>query len=146
VFAYSYGPDDGTPMRRRLVAAFDHFVEVGHLSSEWRGRRSRRTGSRGGSAGPAAAPEAAPARRPPASAARLEQTGARVAPFVRLAASAPPGELRRSGRVWAAGEPLAVVMLEQRDRQQRGGVVEEVVGQVAEADPPARRRQRRTAR
>ncbi|MEH3145642.1 MAG: tetratricopeptide repeat protein [Methylobacterium frigidaeris] len=41
VFAYSYGPDDGTPMRRRLVAAFEHFVEVGHLSSEEAARRIR---------------------------------------------------------------------------------------------------------
>ncbi|WP_298966143.1 tetratricopeptide repeat protein [uncultured Methylobacterium sp.] len=44
VFAYSYGPDDGTPMRRRLVAAFDHFVEVGHLSSEEAARRIRADG------------------------------------------------------------------------------------------------------
>lgn len=28
VFAYSYGPDDGSPMRARLVAAFDRFVDM----------------------------------------------------------------------------------------------------------------------
>ena len=28
IFGYSYGPDDGSPMRRRLVKAFDRFVDV----------------------------------------------------------------------------------------------------------------------
>jgi len=28
LFAYSYGPDDGSPMRRRLVQAFEHFVDL----------------------------------------------------------------------------------------------------------------------
>lgn len=28
VFAISYGPDDGSPMRRRLRQAFEHFVEI----------------------------------------------------------------------------------------------------------------------
>jgi len=32
VFAYSWGPDDASPMRRRLHAAFEHFVEIGGLS------------------------------------------------------------------------------------------------------------------
>ncbi|MFG1392592.1 O-linked N-acetylglucosamine transferase family protein [Xanthobacter agilis] len=32
IFAYSYGPDDETAMRRRIVAAFDHFVEVGAMT------------------------------------------------------------------------------------------------------------------
>jgi len=29
VFAYSYGPDDGSAMRQRLVRAFEHFIDVG---------------------------------------------------------------------------------------------------------------------
>ena len=32
VVAYSYGPDDGSPMRVRLGGAFDQFVDVGQLS------------------------------------------------------------------------------------------------------------------
>jgi protein O-GlcNAc transferase len=32
VFAYSYGPDDGSPMRRRLAQAFEHFVDIRPLS------------------------------------------------------------------------------------------------------------------
>jgi len=32
VVAYSYGPDDGSPMRARLTRAFDEFVDVGKLS------------------------------------------------------------------------------------------------------------------
>jgi predicted O-linked N-acetylglucosamine transferase (SPINDLY family) len=32
VVAYSYGPDDGSPMRARLTRAFDQFVDVGKLS------------------------------------------------------------------------------------------------------------------
>ena len=31
VAAYSYGQDDGSAMRKRLLAAFDDFVEAGHL-------------------------------------------------------------------------------------------------------------------
>lgn len=32
VFAYSYGPDDNSPMRARLVSAFDRFVDIRILS------------------------------------------------------------------------------------------------------------------
>jgi predicted O-linked N-acetylglucosamine transferase (SPINDLY family) len=32
VIGYSYGPDDGSPMRARLVGAFDRFVDVGAFS------------------------------------------------------------------------------------------------------------------
>jgi predicted O-linked N-acetylglucosamine transferase (SPINDLY family) len=32
IHAYSYGPDDGSPMRRRLHAAFEHWTEVGRMS------------------------------------------------------------------------------------------------------------------
>jgi protein O-GlcNAc transferase len=32
IHAYSYGPDDGSPMRRRLVSAFDRFVDLQHAS------------------------------------------------------------------------------------------------------------------
>lgn len=32
VFAYSYGPDDASPMRARLKRAFDRFVEIGPMS------------------------------------------------------------------------------------------------------------------
>jgi len=32
VFGYSYGPDDGSPMRRRLVKAFDRFVDFKDVS------------------------------------------------------------------------------------------------------------------
>jgi hypothetical protein len=28
IFGYSYGPDDGSPMRRRLVEAFDRFADL----------------------------------------------------------------------------------------------------------------------
>ena len=41
---YSYGPDDGTPMRRRLVAAFDAFVDVGALSDREAAQRIRADG------------------------------------------------------------------------------------------------------
>jgi protein O-GlcNAc transferase len=34
VFAYSYGPDDKSPMRARLERAFDRFVDVGALSHQ----------------------------------------------------------------------------------------------------------------
>ena len=33
IHAYSYGPDDGSPMRRRLVKAFDRFADVKDASS-----------------------------------------------------------------------------------------------------------------
>lgn len=39
VFAYSTGPDDGSPMRARLVRAVDHFVECGALGHEALARR-----------------------------------------------------------------------------------------------------------
>lgn len=32
IVAYSYGPDDGSPMRQRLVRAFDRFVDITPLS------------------------------------------------------------------------------------------------------------------
>ena len=32
IFGYSYGPDDGSPMRRRLEAGFDHFIDLRTLS------------------------------------------------------------------------------------------------------------------
>jgi predicted O-linked N-acetylglucosamine transferase (SPINDLY family) len=32
VFAYSYGPDDHSPMRARLVGGFDRFVDIGALA------------------------------------------------------------------------------------------------------------------
>ncbi|MFO1340679.1 MAG: tetratricopeptide repeat protein [Burkholderiaceae bacterium] len=39
VFAYSAGPDDGSPMRARLARAVDHFVECGALGHEALARR-----------------------------------------------------------------------------------------------------------
>jgi predicted O-linked N-acetylglucosamine transferase (SPINDLY family) len=44
VFAYSYGPDDGTPMRKRLVAAVEHFVDVQHESARTTAERIRADG------------------------------------------------------------------------------------------------------
>lgn len=41
VFAYSFSPDDGSAIRRRVVSAFDHFVEVGALSDADAARRIR---------------------------------------------------------------------------------------------------------
>ena len=32
VFGYSYGPDDGSPFRQRLVKAFDQFVDIQNVS------------------------------------------------------------------------------------------------------------------
>jgi protein O-GlcNAc transferase len=32
IFGFSYGPDDGSPMRQRLIKAFDRFVELGNAS------------------------------------------------------------------------------------------------------------------
>jgi protein O-GlcNAc transferase len=34
VFLFSYGPDDGSAMRRRLEAGCDHFIDIGSLSDE----------------------------------------------------------------------------------------------------------------
>ncbi|WP_370640805.1 UDP-N-acetylglucosamine-peptide N-acetylglucosaminyltransferase [Xanthobacter sp. NFH-44] len=39
VFAYSFGADDGLPMRRRLVAAFDRFVDISHLDDQAAAKR-----------------------------------------------------------------------------------------------------------
>jgi predicted O-linked N-acetylglucosamine transferase (SPINDLY family)/glycosyltransferase involved in cell wall biosynthesis len=39
VFAYSLGPDDGGAMRRRLVQAFDHFVDLQRSSHDEAARR-----------------------------------------------------------------------------------------------------------
>jgi protein O-GlcNAc transferase len=39
VIAYSYGPDDGSPMRRRLAGAFDRFVDIRELSHADAARR-----------------------------------------------------------------------------------------------------------
>ncbi len=44
VFAYSYGPDDGSPMRRRLAAAVEHFVDVQHESARTTAERIRADG------------------------------------------------------------------------------------------------------
>ncbi len=44
VFAYSYGPDDGSPMRRRLEAAVEHFVDVQHESARTTAERIRADG------------------------------------------------------------------------------------------------------
>ncbi|MGQ9659161.1 MAG: O-linked N-acetylglucosamine transferase family protein [Thermochromatium sp.] len=44
VFAYSTGQDDGGPMRRRLRAAIEHFVDIRDLSHEEAARRIRADG------------------------------------------------------------------------------------------------------
>lgn len=44
VFAYSTGHDDGGPMRRRLQAAIEHFVDIRDLSHEAAARRIRSDG------------------------------------------------------------------------------------------------------
>ena len=44
VFVYSHGRDDGSPMRRRLQAAVEHWVEVGPLTPEQTARRIRDDG------------------------------------------------------------------------------------------------------
>jgi len=44
VFVYSHGRDDGSPMRRRLEAAVEHWVEVGPLTPEQTARRIRDDG------------------------------------------------------------------------------------------------------
>lgn len=41
VFAYSFSPDDKSEMRRRVVNAFDHFVEVGDMTHLEAARRIR---------------------------------------------------------------------------------------------------------
>lgn len=41
VFAYSYGPDDGSPMRRRLERAFEHFVDIRPLPHAHAAQRIR---------------------------------------------------------------------------------------------------------
>jgi protein O-GlcNAc transferase len=41
VFAYSYGPDDGSPMRRRLERAFDRFADIRPLSHAQGAQRIR---------------------------------------------------------------------------------------------------------
>ena len=44
VFAYSTGHDDGGPMRRRLCAAIEHFVDIRDLTHEAAARRIREDG------------------------------------------------------------------------------------------------------
>jgi predicted O-linked N-acetylglucosamine transferase (SPINDLY family) len=44
VFVYSHGRDDGSPIRRRLQAAVEHWVEVGPLDAEATARRIRADG------------------------------------------------------------------------------------------------------
>jgi predicted O-linked N-acetylglucosamine transferase (SPINDLY family) len=44
VYGFSFGPNDGSPMRSRLAAGFDHFVEVRHLSDSDIAQRSRELG------------------------------------------------------------------------------------------------------
>lgn len=44
IFAYSTGHDDGGPMRRRLRAAIEHFVDIRDLSHEAAARRIREDG------------------------------------------------------------------------------------------------------
>lgn len=41
IFLYSYSPDDGSELRRRTVAAAEHFVEVGELSDLQAAQRIR---------------------------------------------------------------------------------------------------------
>ena len=44
VFAYSYGPDDGSSTRRRLEAAFEHFVDISDLAHVAAAERIRADG------------------------------------------------------------------------------------------------------
>ncbi|MGU3495342.1 tetratricopeptide repeat protein [Xanthobacteraceae bacterium A53D] len=44
VFAYSHSPDDKSEMRARVVAAFDHFIEVGDMTDGEAARRIRADG------------------------------------------------------------------------------------------------------
>ncbi len=39
IFAYSYGPDDNSPLRDRVAAACDHFVDISSLSHDSAARR-----------------------------------------------------------------------------------------------------------
>jgi len=41
VFGYCSTPEDGSDLRRRIIAAFDHHVPIGHLSEEEAARRIR---------------------------------------------------------------------------------------------------------
>jgi predicted O-linked N-acetylglucosamine transferase (SPINDLY family) len=41
LFLYSHGPEDGSPMRQRIKAVADHFVEIGDISDEQAARRIR---------------------------------------------------------------------------------------------------------
>lgn len=43
VIGVSFGPDDGSAMRSRMIAAFDRFIEVGHLSARETARLMRET-------------------------------------------------------------------------------------------------------
>lgn len=44
LFLYSHGPDEDSPMRRRIKGVADHFVEVGHISDEQAARQIREDG------------------------------------------------------------------------------------------------------
>ncbi len=44
VFGYSYGPDDGSPMRRRLVQAFDRFIDIRDASIQESAQRIQQDG------------------------------------------------------------------------------------------------------
>jgi protein O-GlcNAc transferase len=44
IFAYSYSDDDGSDIRRRLVAAFDHFVDIRELAHDAAVRKIREDG------------------------------------------------------------------------------------------------------
>ncbi len=44
IFAYSHSPDDKSDMRRRVVSAFDHFVEIERMSNPEAARRIRADG------------------------------------------------------------------------------------------------------
>src|SRR5262249_34397100 len=44
IFGYSYGPDDRSQMRRRLVHAFDGFVDIRDLSHAEAAKRIRQDG------------------------------------------------------------------------------------------------------
>jgi FkbM family methyltransferase len=43
-FAFSYGPDDASPMRRRLIAAFNHFIDLRDLPDAAAARRIHEEG------------------------------------------------------------------------------------------------------
>ena len=44
VLGYSYGPDDGSPMRKRLMAAFDDFIDLRALTDEEAARKINSAG------------------------------------------------------------------------------------------------------